>query len=63
VDSIAGGLGTPIGIVILVLLARDRTVMSARPISRRLAAAGWTVAVAVGGFGVLYVVGTLAGWL
>jgi Mn2+/Fe2+ NRAMP family transporter len=59
--SIIGGLGTPIGIVILVLLARDRRVMGPRTISRRLAVAGWTVAAAIGGFGLLYVVGAALG--
>ena len=42
--SVIGGFGTPIGLVILVLLARDRTVMGAQPISGRLAIAGWAVA-------------------
>jgi len=61
VASIIGGLGTPIGIVLLVLLARDRAVMSDSPISRPLALAGWTVAVVVGGLGLAYVFGTLFG--
>jgi Mn2+/Fe2+ NRAMP family transporter len=54
--SVIGGLGTPIGLVILVLLARDHTVMAAEPISGRLAVAGWTVAVVVGGLGLLFVI-------
>ncbi|MGO8873456.1 MAG: NRAMP family divalent metal transporter [Acidimicrobiales bacterium] len=54
--SVIGGFGTPIGLVILVLLARDQTVMGAQPISRRLAIAGWAVAVVVGGFGLLVVI-------
>lgn len=56
--SVIGGFGTPIGLVILVLLARDNTVMGAEVISGRLAIAGWTVAAVVGGFGLLLVIGT-----
>jgi Mn2+/Fe2+ NRAMP family transporter len=47
--SVIGGLGTPIGLVILVRLARDPQAMGLRLISRRLAIAGWAVAVIVGG--------------
>ena len=54
--SIIGGIGTPIGLVILVLLARDRRVMGTQRISVRLAVAGWTVAVLVGGLGLVFVV-------
>ena len=59
--SVIGGFGTPIGVVILVVLARDHTVMGTRVISGRLAIAGWAVAVAVGGLGLLYVIGTVLG--
>ena len=59
--SVIGGFGTPIGLVILVLLARDHTVMGAQLISVRLAIAGWMVAVIVGGFGLLFVVGAAFG--
>lgn len=51
--SVIGGFGTPIGLVVLVLLARDRRVMGADRISSRLAIAGWLVAIIVGGFGLL----------
>jgi Mn2+/Fe2+ NRAMP family transporter len=54
VASVVGGFGTPIGIVLLVLLARDPLVMGDRPVSRRLAGAGWAVAVAVGVFALLF---------
>jgi Mn2+/Fe2+ NRAMP family transporter len=54
--SVIGGFGTPIGLVVLVLLARDQMVMGARPISGRLAIAGWAVAIVVGGFGLLVVI-------
>ena len=59
--SVIGGFGTPIGLVILVLLARDHTVMGAQLISGRLAIAGWTVAVIVGGCGLLFVIGAALG--
>jgi hypothetical protein len=35
--------------------------MGAQPISSRLAIAGWTVAISVGGFGLLFVVGAALG--
>ena len=59
--SVIGGFGTPVGLVILVRLARDPRVMGPRPISRRLAIAGWAVAVIVGGFGLLAIVGAALG--
>jgi Mn2+/Fe2+ NRAMP family transporter len=59
--SVIGGLGTPIGIALLVGLGRDPQVMGDRRISLRLAVAGWTVAIVVGGFGLLYVVGAALG--
>ena len=59
--SVIGGFGTPIGLVILTRLARDPTVMGPRPISRPLAIAGWAVAVIVGGFGLLAILGAALG--
>ena len=59
--SVLGGLGTPIGLVLLVLLARDPQVMGDQRISGWLAIAGWTVAVLVGGFGLLYILGAALG--
>lgn len=61
--SVIAGFGTPIGVVLLVLLGRDRDVMGDRPISGYLAIAGWTVATVVGGLGLLYVVGAALGKL
>ena len=61
VASVLGGFGTPIGIVLLVLLGRDHTVMSTQTISTRLAVAGWTVAAIVAGFGLLYAIGAALG--
>lgn len=59
--SVIGGLGTPVGIALLVGLGRDPQVMGDRRISVRLAIAGWTVAAVVGGFGLLYVIGAALG--
>lgn len=59
--SVTGGLGTPIGLVILVRLARDPGVMGPALISRRLAIAGWAVAVIVGGLGLLAALWAAAG--
>jgi Mn2+/Fe2+ NRAMP family transporter len=61
--SVIGGFGTPIGLVLLVRLARDPEVMADHPISRRLAAAGWAVTVLVGGLGLLLVLGAALGTL
>ncbi len=59
--SVIGGLATPVGLVILVHLARDPQVMGCQPISRRLAMAGWAVAAIVGGFGLLGILGVAVG--
>jgi Mn2+/Fe2+ NRAMP family transporter len=59
--SVIGGFGTPIGLVLLVRLARDPRVMGPLPISRRLAIAGWAAAVIVGGFGLLVLIGAAVG--
>jgi Mn2+/Fe2+ NRAMP family transporter len=59
--SVIGGLATPIGLVILVLLGRDHTVMGTQPISGGLAIAGWTVAAIMGGLGIIYVLGAALG--
>jgi Mn2+/Fe2+ NRAMP family transporter len=59
--SVIGGFGTPVGLVILVRLARDPQVMGSQPISGRLAIAGWAVAVIVGGFGLLAIIGAALG--
>lgn len=45
--SVLSGLATPFGVVLLVRLARDQTVMGNRRISLRLAAGGWIVASAI----------------
>jgi len=59
--SVIGGLGTPVGIILLVCLGRDTEVMGDRRISGGLAIAGWIVAAVVGGLGLLYVIGAALG--
>jgi Mn2+/Fe2+ NRAMP family transporter len=59
--SVIGGSGTPIGLVLLVRLARDPQVMGLHRISRRLAIAGWAITVIVGGFGLLAILAAAAG--
>lgn len=59
--SVIGGLGTPVGIILLTGLARDPRVMGDRLISKRLAVAGWIVAAVVGALGLLYITGAVLG--
>jgi Mn2+/Fe2+ NRAMP family transporter len=59
--SVIGGLGTPVGIILLASLARDPRVMGDRRISRRLAVAGWIVAAVVAVLGLLYIIGAVLG--
>jgi Mn2+/Fe2+ NRAMP family transporter len=59
--SIVGGFGTPLGLVILVVLARDAEVMGDRRIPRRLAAGGWAVAFLVSAFGLALIAGAAIG--
>jgi len=54
--SVIGGLGTPVGVFLLVCLGRDARVMGDQRISSGLAIAGWIVAAVVGGLGLLYVI-------
>jgi Mn2+/Fe2+ NRAMP family transporter len=59
--SVTGGFATPIGLVLLVRLARDPQIMGPQRISRRLAIAGWAVTVIVGSLGLLAILGTAVG--
>jgi Mn2+/Fe2+ NRAMP family transporter len=60
VANVMGGLAAPVGLILLVRLARNPQVMGNQLISRRLAIAGWAVALAVGGSGILYLFAELA---
>jgi Mn2+/Fe2+ NRAMP family transporter len=59
--SVAGGIGSPVVLILLVLLARDPLIMGSGVISGRLAIAGWAVALIVSGFGLLAVIGAVQG--
>ena len=61
VASLIAGFATPLGLVVLVRLARDPAVMGDHRITARLAGAGWAVTVIVGGLGVLYALCAAAG--
>lgn len=60
VANVVAGLMAPVGLILLVLLARNPQVMGDHPISRRLAVAGWVIALGVGGFGLVYLLAQLA---
>jgi len=57
--SIAGGIGTPVALAALLVLARDTTVMRGRPIGAGLRAVGWVVTATMGVMSGLYVLDQL----
>ncbi|HEY6318687.1 MAG TPA: divalent metal cation transporter [Acidimicrobiia bacterium] len=57
--SIAGGIGTPVALGCLLVLARDRTVMRGRPIGVALGTAGWVVTATMALMSGLYVLDQL----
>jgi Mn2+/Fe2+ NRAMP family transporter len=59
--SIAGGIGTPIGLAFLLVVASDRGVMRGRPIGRGLRVAGWLVTALITVMGGLYLADQLVG--
>ena len=59
--SIAGGIGAPVGLACLVLVAGDPTVMRGRPIGPALRAAAWIVTAVISVAGVLYLADELVG--
>lgn len=46
-SSIAGALGTPLTLCLLMLIARDRSILGARRVSRGVEVSGWVTAVIV----------------
>lgn len=54
--SLLGGLGTPIGLVYLLLVASDRGAMYGRPIGRTLKIAGWLTTLGISAISVVYLV-------
>ena len=59
--SIAGGLGTPVTLVMMMLIGRDRETMGDKRLQRPLAIAGWTVAGIVTVACVAFIVQTVVG--
>jgi hypothetical protein len=59
--SIVGGIGTPIGIAVLVGLARNRAVMGQQVVSPRSAIAGRVTATVIAGIGLLFIIGAVGG--
>jgi Mn2+/Fe2+ NRAMP family transporter len=58
--SVIGGLATPVGLLLLVRLARDPQVMGTQRISRHLAIAGWAVIIIIIGLGLLAILSAAA---
>lgn len=54
VSGIVGGLGTPISLAFLLIIARDHRVMSDHPIGKVLTTVGWTTAVVVAAISVYF---------
>ena len=57
--SIAGGIGTPVALGCMLVLAGDPTVMRGRPIGAGLRAVGWVVTATMGVMSGLYVLDQL----
>jgi Mn2+/Fe2+ NRAMP family transporter len=54
IASIVGGLGTPISLAFLLLVASDRELMANRPVRIRLKLAGWAVTAMVSVVSLVY---------
>lgn len=54
VSGIVGGLGTPVLLALLLLVAADARVMRNQPIDRRMAVLGWLTTLAVSSAGIIY---------
>jgi Mn2+/Fe2+ NRAMP family transporter len=59
--SVISGLGTPVGLALLIHLGCNRAVMGNRTISLRLATVGWLMTALIGVLGVVYVLVALLG--
>jgi Mn2+/Fe2+ NRAMP family transporter len=60
-SGIAGGIATPLTMVLMLLAARNRDVMRQRRIAPWLAVAGWCVCAIVSAATLSYLVQTLTG--
>lgn len=61
VASLIAGVATPMGLVLLVLVAANPTLMNHSPVSRRLRIAGWLVAILVSLVSAIYLVQQVVG--
>jgi Mn2+/Fe2+ NRAMP family transporter len=59
--SIAGGIGTPIGLVLLLLVASDRGLMGDHAVRGALRTAAWAVILGVSLVSVVYLVQQILG--
>jgi len=59
--SVICGLGTPVALLILLRLARDRLIMGSQAISGRLAAGGWLITIMLSALGLLFIVSAVSG--
>jgi len=59
--SIVGGLGTPVGLALMIGIARNRDAMGDRTISTGLATVGWLVTGLISVLGVIYILVGLLG--
>lgn len=53
--SIAGGLATPVGLVMLLLVASDQRAMGGRPVSKPLLAVGWATTAIITAVSVFFI--------
>lgn len=56
IAGIIGGLATPVGLILLLAVGGDRTLMRGRPVGRALLAAGWAVTAVITLFSLAFVV-------
>ena len=56
IAGIIGGIAAPIGLVLLLAVAGNRTLMRDRPVGRALRAAGWTVTAIIAASSLIFVV-------
>lgn len=55
ISSIAGGIGTPISLAFLLLVARDQRVMRDHPIGPVLTAIGWAATIVIGAISLYFI--------
>ncbi|MCW2652341.1 MAG: divalent metal cation transporter [Mycobacterium sp.] len=61
IASVMGGIATPVGLIAMMLLSRDRRIMEDNPIGSRLYAAGWVVTLVITILSVIFLVQQFTG--